>query len=224
VTSLGLDDHGDDYLSATDIVPDGTPVTGIAHGPDDPEWFRFPVEAKHWYRGEPPQSASFSFGFSADGDPNDVHRRRYFRASASGYAYATFEISNYTTPYEFSLTDMGFDPEGESADDATNLIIGPNLHQARIDDVDDQDWYHFSPFHTGNHTLTIDTDWVIRASVYKIENGSLRAIEEDLTFRSSIRTANVSLVADQEVYVQVERPSQVTTSFDYEIGIAANLE
>lgn len=52
ITDLGvtpIDDHGDDFASATPMTSDGTPVAGVlGHGGDN-DWFRFPADAQHVY-------------------------------------------------------------------------------------------------------------------------------------------------------------------------------
>jgi len=166
-----LDDHGDNYSSATTMQPDGTFEDGWIESPGDEDWFKFTASAGSRYIIETgvlgtgsdtvielygPNNGTTLIGIDDDGGNEDLASLIDWTAIIPGTYYV--RVRHYGSAgignYKIRIQALA-DDHSDSSSWATSLLTNGTGVSGQIGIADDQDWFSFSA--TAGHIYTIET-------------------------------------------------------------------
>lgn len=155
------DDHGNRGMTATHLVTEGAPTSGVIEVFSDSDWFAFSASS----------GVSYAFSILSDADTficfindtNDVHlmeETRYFswQAPASGTFYAEVRGEDDLTTGDYQLTAAPYDDDHGNYDDtATQLAVDGTPTNGVTEVNNDSDYFSFSAIGGVSYYFTSET-------------------------------------------------------------------
>lgn len=142
LTDGGLDDHGDGAGIATPVTM-GSSVTGWNHSPDDVDAFSFPATAETVYRVTCTAQPGDYCSLEPHSPSETVRRVRYtdhididVSVTETLTVFVTGGFAGYTVKFE----EVGRDDHGDSAANATPLVLGAST-AGNIETPFDRDFF-----------------------------------------------------------------------------------
>jgi hypothetical protein len=189
-STLQVDDHGNDSLTATPLLVDGS-APGFLETADDVDVFFFSVEGGYSYAIELEKTsgdgtarldllAGMADNVLAAAITNGEPARVTWEATASGVRFLAVRSDGGTGGYRLSVDRSGYvDDFANSAATADDLnALGLNA-RGRIEVVGDTDWLRFRAREGGAYRFVVSADGPIRAALVGLDGETV--LEETST-------------------------------------------